>query len=176
MSIRWRRREESPLHYKVVLRPDGEQVEDVEIDFGSHNVHSTSGREIPRVSLDPLKLLHLPVRSRAQFVARIVIGWMANLTRDPDVRSCGLGWQKRDNFDKIAGGDPIDAATLCEISLLYAQNPRPIDWQFDVVAEVPQMASVRRYSTGKAMAALQLIARAWEQSLKVEPKSEVAAG
>jgi hypothetical protein len=165
LSFRWRRREELPAFYKVILRTDGEPVDELEIDFGSHNIHSTSGREIPRVTLDPFNLLHFPVRSRDQFAARIVIGWMANLTRDPNVRSSGLGWQKRDNFDRIARGGPIDDAALCELSLLYAQNSKPIDWQLDVVAEVPRVFYVRRYSDGKAMDAIQLVARAWEGSL-----------
>ena len=165
-SFRYRRRGETPVYYKAVLRPEGEQCDNLELDFGSHNVRSIHGREIPSVSLDALKLLHFPVRSREQFVARIVIGWMANLTRDPNVRYSGSGYQKRDNFDRIARGDQIDELTLCECSLLYAQSPRPIDWQSDIVGDVPHIAYVRQYSDGKAMDAIQLIARSWAQSLQ----------
>jgi len=166
-SFQWRRRKELPLYSKVVLRTAGKNRCDFELDFGSHNAISITDREVGRVSLETLRLLHFPVRSRDQFVARIVVGWMANLTRDPNVRSTGLGWQKRDNFDRIAQGQTVDTATLCESSLLYAQDSRPIDWQADVVAEAPKLAYERRYSDGKAMDAIQLIARAWEQSLRV---------
>jgi transposase len=48
---------------------------------------------------------------------------MSNLARDRNARSSGVAWQKRDKVDRIAGGDPIDDATLCEISLLYVQPP-----------------------------------------------------
>ena len=92
------------------------------------------------------------------------MGWMSNLARDRNARSSGVAWQKRDKVDRIAGGDPIDDATLCEISLLYVQPPRPVDWESDVVTEVPQVEYIRPYSTGKAMDALQLIARARMQS------------
>lgn len=40
-------------------------------------------------------------------------------------------------------------------------------YTLDVVNEVPQFKYVRRCSTRKAMDAIQLIARAWEQSLRV---------
>lgn len=174
-SMHWRRRAEAPLYQKVVIRSGGRTNSDFVIEHGSHTISAPSGREVPSVPLDGLNLLHFPVRSRDQLVSRIVVGWMANLARDRNAWSSGIAWQKRDNFDRIAGGDPIDDATLCEISLLYAQNPRSVDWESDVVNEVPQVEYVRRYSTGKAMGALQLIARAWEQSLHVKPIGGVAA-
>src|SRR5271166_4724334 len=45
---------------------------------------------------------------------------MGDLSRDRNARSSGLAWQKRDNFDRIAGGNIIDDATRRECSLLSA--------------------------------------------------------
>ena len=162
-----RRREELPCYSKVILHTGGVAITDLELDFGSHNVCSSTGRQVPRVSLAPLKLMHFPLRSRDQFLSRIVVGWMANLTRDPNASASGLAWQKRDNFDRIVQGHAMDNVALCESSLRYAQEARPIDWQADVVAAKPLVMYERRYSDGKAMDAVQLIARAWEQSLRV---------
>jgi hypothetical protein len=164
-SFRYRRREEVPLYSKVILRTNGATSTDMELDFGSHNISSTTGRQVPGVNL-PLHLMHFPVRSRNQFVPRIVVGWMANLTRDPNARTSDAGWQKRDNFDRIARGESFDPKALCEVSMLYAQHARPIEWQADVVEEMPEVWCERRYSDGRAMDAIQLIARAWEQSLQ----------
>jgi len=164
-SLPWRRREELPVHYKVILRCDGKFDHDLIIPLGNHAVASATGREIPFVYLEDLSLMHFPVRSRDQFVAKMVVGWMAHLSRDPRHRETGESWQKRDNFDRIAEGLVLDDKMLCELSLLYAQTERPIDWRRDVILEDLPFDYVRRYSTGEALSALQLIARAWEQSL-----------
>jgi hypothetical protein len=164
-SMHWRRRDESPLFYKAVLRVSSRTIDDVAIEHGSHSVRAPSGREIPSVLLSGINVLHFPVRSRDQFVGRIVVGWMANLTRDRKASSSGIAWQKRDNFERISCGDMIDETVLCECSLLYAQTPKPIDWACDVVHEHPRIEIVRQYSNGKAMPALQLVARSWEQSI-----------
>ena len=175
-SLQWRRREESPVFYKIVLRPDGQDVNDLVIEHGNHHVKSVCGREIPCVKLEELSLMHVPVRSRDQFIAKIIVGWMASLARDPAVRSSGLTWHKRDDFDRIANGRVIDDKALCEFSFLYAQSSKSIDWRADVVKTDLPFDYVRRYSTGKPLNAIQLIARSWERSLQIGPREMDSEG
>jgi hypothetical protein len=175
-SLQWRRREESPVFYKIVLRPDGQDVNDLVIEHGNHHVKSVCGREIPCVKLEELSLMHVPVRSRDQFIAKVIVGWMASLARDPAVRSSGLTWHKRDDFDRIANGHAIDDNALCEFSFLYAQSSKSIDWRTDVVRNDLHFDYVRRYSTGKPLDAIQLIARSWEQSLRIGPREMESEG
>jgi hypothetical protein len=172
-SLSWRRREELPPHYKVAVRCDG-LPEDAIIPLGSHEVISASGWQIPWVYLDKVSLLHFPVRSRDQFIAKTVVGWMAHLARDPEHRQTGYSWHRREAFDAIVNGLVIDDTKLCELSLLYAQAERSIDWQLDVIRDEPKFDYRRRYSSGKALGAVELIARSWEQSLlhKVRQESE----
>jgi hypothetical protein len=164
-SLPWRRREESPVFHKVILRSDGVFDRDLTIPLGNHEVVSASGREIPWVYLERISLMHFPIRGRDQFIAKTVVGWMAHLARDSRARESELSWHKRNNFDRIVDGLAIDDKALCELSFFYAQTVKPIDWQSDVIRDGPQFDYVRRYSTGKALGAIELIALSWEQSL-----------
>jgi glycosyltransferase involved in cell wall biosynthesis len=166
-SIIWRRTQETPMFRKAVLHLDHDDgYEDLLIEYGSHFLKRTSGRTIPHVDIDDLKLLHFPVRSREQFIAHVIVGWMANLGRDSAARASNLGWHKRIIFDRIVAGEPIDVAFLCECSALYAQDRNTIDWRSDVVEDAPKIDYIRRYSTGAPADALQLIAASWEQSMQ----------
>ncbi len=163
-SFQWRRREESPAFYKVILNVSGQSVEDLVIEHGSHHVRSISGRDLASVNLDQLSLLHVPVRSRDQFIGKIVVGWMTALARNREARRLGLAWHKREIFVKLTNGHVLDDRGLCELSLLYAQDAKAVDWQHDVVREHPGFRYVRRYSDGAPLDAVRLIARSWEQS------------
>jgi len=164
-SMRWRRRQELPAYRKAILRPNGRPATDVIIEQGNHAVRSKSGSAIPGVMLCGLSLLHFPVRSRDQFVAKSVVGWMAYLAKDAHAVQRGEGIHWRDNFVRIASGQSVDLPMLCEMSLLYAQNPRTVDWDSDVVREAPQLHYARRYSTGKYLGSIEMIVRSWEQSV-----------
>ena len=165
-SITWRRTQETPMFHKVVLHLDGERYDDLVIEHGSHNVSRSSGRTMPVVHCDELKLLHYPVRSREQLIGNVVVGWIANVERDSSVRSSNLHWHKRIMFDRIVAGESFDDTFLCECSMLYAQDRNAVDWHSDVIEEDAKIAYVRRYSTGVPAGALQLIAASWEQSVQ----------
>jgi Glycosyl transferase family 2 len=170
-ALPWRRRKELPVFYKIILRTSDLDVDDLVIEHGNHHVSAISGRELSRVVLDQLPLLHFPVRSRDQFIAKIVIGWMTTLARDPAARASGATWHKRYSFDMMASGQAVDDKALCELSMLYAQDPRPIDWQTDLVRDNPHFDYVRRYSSGKPCDAFQLILHCCEQSFQVQQRS-----
>jgi glycosyltransferase involved in cell wall biosynthesis/predicted negative regulator of RcsB-dependent stress response len=174
-SMVWRRRDELPRYHKVIIRLDGDSAEDLVIEQGNHNARAVSGREIPLVALQGLRLLHYPVRGREQFVAKSVVGWMAYLARDRRAIEHGQGVHWRENFDRIATGSAMTDEMLCERSMLYAQRSRAIDWKADVVRDAPKLNYTRAYSSGAFLGALELIARSWEQSLKDSPQDSEAA-
>jgi FkbM family methyltransferase len=171
----WRRRQELPSYQKAILHLGGVMPIDLLIEQGNHAARSTSGRQIPAVMISGLRLLHYPVRSRDQVIAKSVVGWMAYLAMDPQAVKRGQGVHWHANFKRIANGHSIDPVVLCEMSLLYAQSPRTVDWEGDVVQETPQFNYERRYSTGKCLGSIELIVRSWEQSVtdsRIVPPSD----
>ena len=177
--MRHRRRKELPARFKAVIRLDGQSAADLELAQGNHAVRSTSGREVAVKRLDGLRLLHYPLRSLDQAKAKCVVGWMAYLALDPRTGETKQGHTWRSSFNKFISGPPVDHHALCEMSLLYTQDPRVIDWANDVVEELSPLVYERRYSTGQAIEATQLVARSWEQSVtysgKHSPSLKIAA-
>jgi len=161
----WRRRQELPSYHKAILRLDGAPATDILIEQGNHQARSTSGQQLPVVRMSALRLLHYPVRSLDQLVAKSVVGWMAYLAKDPRAVERGQGVHWHANFKRIANGQSIDPVALCEMSLLYAQSPRTFDWEADVVHETPQFNYERRFSSGKCLGSTELIVRSWEQAV-----------
>ena len=151
----WRRAVEMPPHSKVVVRTAGCDLNDFTLWVGNHNVDSTRGRIKP-VELD-VPLLHFPVRSREQMLGKAVVRWVACLAANRYVRDSGTSWHVQRNFDELVTGKEMN---VCEMSLLYAQTGRP-----KLVQEVPMIEYERKYSNGRAMAAVPLIAKSWEHSL-----------
>lgn len=164
-AMQHRRRQERPARFKAVVRLDGHSAEGLEIAQGNHSVRSTAGRDLQGTRLNGLRLLHYPLRSLDQAKAKCVIGWMAYLALDPRTGETKQGHTWRSTFHQFISGPPVDLHSLCEMSLLYSQEPRTIDWENDVVEEASRLVYERRYSTGQAMDATQLVARSWEQSV-----------
>ncbi len=178
-AMQHRRRKELPVRYKVVVRLDRQSAAGLELAQGNHAVRSTSGREIEVTRLNGLRLLHYPLRSFDQAKSKCVVGWMAYLALDPRTGETKQGHTWRSSFNTFISGPPVDYQTLCEMSLLYTQDPRIIDWANDVVEEPCRLVYERRYSTGQAMEATQLVARSWEQSVthsgRHSPSLKIAA-
>ena len=178
-AMQHRRRTELPVRYKMILRLDGQSASGLELAQGNHAVRSTSGREIEVKRLNGLRLLHYPLRSLDQAKAKCVVGWMAYLALDPRTGETKQGHTWRSSFNKFVSEPSVDYQALCEMSLLYTQDPRVIDWTTDVVEEPSRLVYKRRYSTGHAMEATQLVARSWEQSVtysgRHSPSLKIAA-
>lgn len=166
-SFRWRRSAETPEYRKAALRLDGAYRPDLRVAQGNHDVLAgDAGERLPSVELDGLPLLHFPVRSREQIVAKGVVGWMAYLAMNPRARASGLGFQWRDAFDRVAeGGTAAVESGLGELSLRYAQDRAAIDWDGDVVRDQAPSDYDRRYSSGASADPVAVIARSWERSL-----------
>jgi len=164
----WRRESEDTPHgrfrelpiVKVVLRTEGQSLRDYSLWGGNHGASSRSRGLIPMIDL-PIPLLHFPVRSHAQVVAKSIIHWAANLAHDTDIRKSGRAWHNQRNFDFLVTHSGISDDDLVEMSLMYAQNRRPPG----IVRDPHGIQYERRYSTGQHMAPIPLVALAWEQSL-----------
>jgi hypothetical protein len=158
----FRRKVENPQYWKCIIRLGLLTARDVVIEMGNHEVLSPTGKNIPRVDLD-LSLLHFPVRSYDQFMARIVVNWMAQVTRDPNIASSGSAFHIRDLFQKLVAGE-ITNNNLPKFAIGYAQGEGAYTSE-SIVEDEHGIDCTRKYSTGKPMAAVCLIAKEWEKSL-----------
>ena len=178
-AMQHRRRNELPARFKAVLRLDGQPATGLELTQGNHAVRKTSGRKMQVMRLDGLRLLHYPLRSLDQAKAKCIVGWMAYLALDPRAGDTKQGYTWRSGYNAFVSGPPVDFRALCEMSMLYTQDPRVIDWANDVIQESSPLFYARRYSTGEPMDATQLVARSWEQSVsrseKYSPSLKIAA-
>jgi SAM-dependent methyltransferase len=170
-DMRWCRTVETPPYFKVALRLDGAHRPDLLVQQGNHEVLDGTGEPLPSIELADLPLLHFPVRSRRQLVAKGIVGWMAYLGKNPSARHDGLGHHWRDIFDRaMAAPDAFEANELCETSMRYAQERQTIDWDRDATEAEPPVHD-RRYSTGAFAEPLKVIAQSWERSLLAAPTS-----
>jgi len=157
-SVYRARARELPQFNKVIVRTEGQDVKNIVLHTGSHEV-SAQGREMESVVL-PTHLRHLPVRSYEQIVGKACIGWLAYHAHNPKARETVENYHKREMFDKIVSGEPLD---INRISLMYAQDEREIDWHSDVTDEQWDYAGKRKYSDGNPMPAMHLILKSVEQ-------------
>jgi SAM-dependent methyltransferase/GT2 family glycosyltransferase len=164
-SIRVRRAAELPLFRKAALRLDG-NLPRLVIAQGNHTVTTESGDAPKTIDLDQIPLLHFPVRSTSQLIAKSVIGWIAMLARNPAAREEGVSFQWRQIFEALMARPlpELDRVELCEASMRYAQTRNQIDWLTDTMADTPPAGYVRRYSNGSFADPLILIAKSWARS------------
>lgn len=66
--------------YKVIIPTDLKKLYDVKLKKGSHAIYDNNGKDIPLEILDDLRLVHVPIRSKGQFISKMVIGWLNNIT------------------------------------------------------------------------------------------------
>ena len=166
-SMPWRRIQEHE-RTNVVLRLDGKYMHDIVIAQGAHNVSTTTGRSIAPIRLDGLYLNHFPIRSRDQFVAKSIVGWMAYLGKDPDAAKKGEGYHWRENYNLAVNGPLMSYEQLCDLSMQYDLPPRDYHWSTDVICDVPPDGYERRYSTGKYDDPLSVIAKSWKATLTTQ--------
>ncbi|MFZ0946257.1 MAG: glycosyltransferase family 2 protein [Syntrophobacteraceae bacterium] len=171
-SIKWCRAAEIPLYKKAILRLDGSCFHDLRISQGNHSVVSEKGRELPCMDLDGLALAHFPVRSRNQLLVKSIVGWMAMLRKNPNVRETGECYQWRENFDLLLADPNVPHTFVCESSIRYAQDRPRVQLPEDIVASVPPGNYIRKYSTGEFGEPISIIAKAWESSLS-PPRSVI---
>jgi glycosyltransferase involved in cell wall biosynthesis len=131
-----RRRREEPAYFKVVVRRDPRDDERLVIEQGNHHVHFADGTRPPAHAMDGVCVAHLPVRSVEQLSAKVINGWQAYLVKNrcAEMPTAGFQWQQL--YERIVYGQGIDAATLTELALDYAQSARAgRNRQDDIVRE-----------------------------------------
>ena len=119
-----RRKREEPQVFKAVVRRNPRDDARLVIDQGNHNVHFTDGTR-PRLHvMDGVAIAHLPVRSVEQLSAKVINGWQAYLVknRHAEVPTAGFQWQLL--YERAVYGQGLDAETLTEVALNYAQPAR----------------------------------------------------
>lgn len=164
-DIHHRRTVERPQFSKAILRADGRYLPDIMFTQGNHELVRSDGEPLERCSLSNISLAHFPVRSGDQLEAKAVVGWIAYLKKDADARSKDAGYQWTEAFDAVAESGKFDPYEVAERSLMYAQAPRLIDWDSDVVADPVGFSYTRRYEGSNNDSALSLVARSWERSV-----------
>jgi len=119
-----RRKREEPQVFKAVVRRNPRDDARLVIDQGNHNVHFTDGTRPPLHVMDGVSIVHLPVRSVEQLSAKVINGWQAYLVknRHAEVPTAGFQWQLL--YERAVYGQGLDADTLTEVALNYAQPER----------------------------------------------------
>jgi hypothetical protein len=119
-----RRRREEPTYFKVVVRRNPRDDDRLVIEQGNHMVHFTDGTRPPVHAMEGVCVAHLPVRSVDQLSAKVINGWQAYLVKNRHAEMPTAGFQWQQLYERIVYGQGIDAATLTEVALDYAQSVR----------------------------------------------------
>jgi len=119
-----RRKREEPQVFKAVVRRNPGDDARLVIDQGNHNVHFADGGRPQLHVMDGVSIVHLPVRSVEQLSAKVINGWQAYLVKNrrAEVPTAGFQWQLL--YERAVYGQGIDAETLTEVALNYAQPER----------------------------------------------------
>lgn len=163
-SLERRRVREQPDYAKAVLRIDGAVGSDLQIRRGAHGFIRNGEAIPPSLGLQPVTLVHAPIRSAAQLASKSVIGWVSFLAEMPTARQTTDGYHLRKVFDEIAAARPIGHDDVVRLALGYAQDTTPAEWREATVQDEGGWTYARRYSDGRPLDPLALLARSWEQA------------
>ena len=112
---------------------------------GCHSILDGEGNVLSGEILSGCSLAHFPVRSVDQLTTRCLLGWTANLLRNPAARLSEEGYQKRGTFDRIIQSGGLKESDLPILSYQYAQEAHPIDWKSDVIRDLMDFRNELRY-------------------------------
>ncbi|PCI63686.1 MAG: hypothetical protein COB37_04465 [Kordiimonadales bacterium] len=166
-SIKWRRKSEREQHFKAVLRLGGKIGKELQVSMGNHRIETLDETPIESVNLRDVSLLHFPVRSEEQLIAKGVNGWMAILAKEAKGLELGKNeaHQWKENFER-ALQPSVMKKDICEASFNYGQRNMVIDWDKDVSNSDHQITYGRKYSDGSYASPLTMVAKSWEGSVK----------
>lgn len=151
-----RRRDEAPQFYKAVLRMAGGFDPLLKVSQGNHHILDGRGKKMPSHVMNDLELLHFPLRSIDQLLAKGVIGWEANLRRKSFRSSPKAGLQWKRLHDIAQRKERPSAEFLHQEAVGYAQDADRIG----VASVCAHGIKVKRiYSDGRFALADQLIAQ-----------------
>lgn len=153
----WRRRAENPQYSKGILRAGGMTCSDVIVEQGNHGFRTSEGKKLASVRLKTLPLLHFPIRSSNQALAKGVIGWQANLARKNAPAQAAYQWKRIYDLHE-AGQKTFDTKALADEAMAYAQHKTPKSWEDNATTLTSNVVNERRYSNGQS-ASLSLLLR-----------------
>ncbi len=152
------RRVETPQFHKVVLRLDGSLDPRLVVAQGNHSLRDGEGRPFPSVTLDALPLLHMPLRSANQLLAKGVVGWKANEARPKKKRGEGFQWKHL--HDIALSGETVDSHRVTQEAMDYAQDEKGRSFLTDADGIQHGISLERKHSDGTFRPARDLIAQA----------------
>lgn len=156
------RKVEEPQFYKAVLRLDGALDPQMVVAQGNHTVLGAKGKALPTVYLNDLPLVHLPLRSANQLLAKGVLGWQANQARPNAEKTEGFQWKRL--HDIALSGESLDADRVTQEALDYAQDRKGQPFSDSTVAVSHGIDVHRKHSDGSFASADALIAAAAKAS------------
>jgi hypothetical protein len=121
----WRVKHEGKTAYKVVVGRSFLDHPQDRIGMGNHLVESADGappQPHARLRQEIAALAHCPVRSRDQFVSKIVVGYLAHLLARPSERRLALHW--RELYAEVTARADFDETRLREIAGTYGAKTK----------------------------------------------------
>ncbi len=157
-AIRYVRRQETPAYKKAIWHLGGSFSEAMTVSKGAHSVRLGRHRVPVNDRLDS-PVIHIPVRSADQVVAKAVNGWSKLVSEQPSLSNVapdykGQSYHRKRLFDSVREyGLPLQPANLADLANSFAQDGPPKIFQDSVNAERPRLDLVRRFSNGLGMPA-----------------------
>ena len=147
----YRRKQELPQYYKAFIRMGGGANSTVSVRQGNHGFASATTEELQIVPIDEVPILHFPVRSAEQLLNKGVVGWLANIARNPNAANDGSAYQWKRIFS-LAGNPKtfISHSILSEEAMAYAQTDVSASFASNAVRKDHGLNLHRFYSDGKA--------------------------
>jgi SAM-dependent methyltransferase len=164
-AIRFVRQQETPAYKKAIWHLGGGFSEAMMVRKGAHAVRM--GRQkVPAVDRPDVPLVHIPVRSADQIVAKAINGWSSLTSEQPSLLTVGASYRGTSYHHKRlidtvrASGLPIPPAKLADLANAYAQNASDLPFAATTTAERPRLNLTRRFSDGQAMPVEQAVLKA----------------
>lgn len=145
---RWQRITENPPYVKGIIRHGGRLSSDIVVKQGNHGFRTTRKRKIgSKIRLDDIDLLHFPIRSSNQILAKGVNGWKAHLRQDKPTKNGAYQWRRINDLYEN-GQHNFDTQTLADEAMVYAQEKTPKTWSDNASPWEGEITSERKYSVG----------------------------
>lgn len=100
-------RREKPESHKSAVVLDGSRARNMRIGHGSHYVYKRGAGRVNKDYLPDLSISHFPVRSKDQYISKVVMGWISLLLESPNYltssKPLGRHWKK--GFDLVMRND-----------------------------------------------------------------------
>ncbi|HET9763559.1 MAG TPA: glycosyltransferase family 2 protein [Casimicrobiaceae bacterium] len=167
----WRLKTERHTLVKVIVgRALLERPTDV-IAMGNHAVLSEAAWSVQphaRLIQEVVALAHCPVRSRAQFETKVIVGYLANVASRPTNRRLARHW--RELYNELRAGGNLNDERLREIASNYGlpiKNWRPVA-DVELTEDPVHFIAERRYASDAVRDPLRLLMRFTEMLVDEE--------